>query len=375
MSERSAGGLRFDPEDPVLARVAWSRICEPGDADAYQLVAAAGPVAALRAALNGTAGCRRWRVRLPDADPVRDLATLGRFGGRLLVPGAPEWPAALDDLGAWAPFCLWVRGPLQAAAACRRSVAVVGSRAATGYGEHLAALIGAGCAERGFTVVSGAAYGIDGAAHRGSLSGGGPTLAVLACGVDRSYPRGHERLIERIAADGLVLSEVPPGSAPTRWRFVERNRLIAAMSRATVVVEATWRSGALVTAHRAGELGRPVGAVPGLVTAPTSAGCHRLLREGVATCVTDAAEVVELAAPIGEFLDPAAPDGEFRLPPDDRRVLDSLPVRRAAALASLSRVAGLEQATVASALGRLELQGLAVREPAGWRRDRSRGGA
>jgi len=262
-------------------------------------------------------------------------------------------------------------------AACRHSVAVVGSRAATGYGELLAALIGAGCADHGYTVVSGAAYGVDGAAHRGALSGDGPTLAVLACGVDRSYPRGHERLIERVAAEGLVISEVPPASAPTRWRFVERNRLIAAMSGATVVVEATWRSGALITARWAGELGRPVGAVPGPVTAPTSAGCHRLLRESAAVCVTDAAEAVELAAPIGEFLDrsPPTPDGDPRLPPDDGRVLDSLPLRRGAGVASLARVAGLDEAAVSAALGRLELQGLAVRESGGWRRRHGRGGA
>jgi len=200
-------------------------------------------------------------------------------------------------------------------------------------------------------------------------------VAVLACGVDRAYPRGHERLIARIAAEGAVASEIPPGSAPTRRRFVERNRLIAALSRVSVVVEAAWRSGALITAYQAERLGRVVGVVPGPVTSPASAGCHRLLREGVGVCVTDAAEVVELVSGAGDDLPeppPVARADHDGLPPSDQRVLDALPLGRAAPIGSLARVAGLEPRAVEGALGRLELAGLAVRGPAGWRRGRAR---
>jgi DNA processing protein len=367
------GRPRFDVDDERLARAAWSRLAEPGDGDAYRVVARFGPVRSLRAVVDGQAGAARWQVRLPDLDPVRDLATLRRFGGRLVIPSDPEWPSTLADLGEGSPFCLWVRGPLDLGEVTQRSVSVVGSRAATGYGEHVAVEIGTGCAEQGLCVVSGAAYGIDGASHRGALAVPGATVAVLACGVDRAYPRGNERLIARIAADGVVASEIPPGSSPTRRRFIERNRLIAALSQVSVVVEAAWRSGALITARHADRLGRIVGAVPGPVTSPTSAGSHRLIREGIAVCVTDAAEVIELASPIGEGLpEPpvVATEDHDGLRPSDQRVLDALPLGRAVPIASLARVAGLEEPLVEAAVGRLELLRLAVRGTGGWRRGR-----
>jgi DNA processing protein len=353
----------FDADDPRTARAAWSRLAEPGDAQAAALVAAHGPVATLRRVLDGAPGTQRWAARLPDLAPGRDLAQLQRWGGRLVCPGDAGWPAALDDLGSRRPFCLWVRGPLDLAAACAgRAVAVVGARAATAYGEHVAGEVAAGAAERGFTVVSGGAYGIDGAAHRAALAVEGPTVAVLACGVERAYPRGHEALLTRIAARGAVVSEVPPGSAPTRWRFLERNRLIAALAAATVVVEAAWRSGALSTAGEAARLLRPVGAVPGPVTSAASAGCHRLLREQGAVCVTDAAEVVELAGRLGDDLAPTRPvrrEDVDDLDPDDLRLYEALPLRRGRDAGSIGRVAGLEAAVVRAGLARLELRGLA----------------
>ena len=371
-------GLRFDPADERCARAVWSRIAEPGDLPAWRLVREAGPVEALARVLAGRGEHERWQVRLDQADPVRDLQTVRRFGGRLLIPGDPEWPEPVDALGEledrMPPFCLWVRGPVDLAQVAARSVSIVGARAATSYGEAVAGELAAGCADAGWAVVSGAAYGIDGAAHRGALAVAGCTVAVLACGVDRGYPRGHERLIDRIAAEGAVVSELPPGCAPSRSRFVERNRVIAALGSATVVVEAALRSGAALTAGRAVELSRPLGAVPGPVSSPMSAGCHRLLREG-ATCVTSAAEVLELAGPLGEFLPPeperavAEHDG---LSPQDLRVLDALPVRRPADLPSLARVAGLPERAVLAGLGRLELRGSALREAAGWRRPVSR---
>lgn len=377
MSRAQPGGttsqrppVGFDVDDPLLARAAWSRLAEPGDARATALVDAVGPCDALRAVLAARQGTERWQARLPDLDPVRDLRTLTRLGGRLLVPGSCGWPVALEDLADRRPFCLWARGPLDVAG-CGRAVAVVGARASTPYGEHVAAELAAGLSERGFTVVSGGAYGIDGAAHRAALAVQGSTVAVLAGGVDRLYPPGNERLLGRLVECGALVSEVPPGSAPTRWRFLKRNRLIAALARVTVVVEAAWRSGAISTAGEADRLLRPVAAVPGPVTSAASAGCHRLLREHGAVCVTDAGEVAELAGTAGEHLADgrAAPVAEHdELDPDDLRVLESLPLRRGVAMDRLGRTAGLEPAAVQAGLGRLSLLGLAVQEGPGWRR-------
>jgi DNA processing protein len=365
----SGRGADFDQNDERQARAAWSRLAEPGDSVAQEFVSAEGAVGALAKVLAGR-GPERLRVRLPDLDPIRDLATLHRFGGRLVIPGDQEWPGGFEALGTEAPYCLWVRGPLNLSSATQRAAAVVGSRAATPYGERVAGELGDGCATLGITVVSGAAYGIDGAAHRGALAAEGPTIAVLACGVERAYPRGHEQLIERITRFGLVVTESPPGSSPTRWRFIERNRLIAALSRVIVVVEAAHRSGALGTASRAERLSLPVAAVPGPVSSPMSYGCHRLLRNG-AVCVTSAAELAELAGRMGEYLPGLEPrpaavhDG---LDQGDLRVFDALPLRRPAGLSSLSKAAGLEPDTVLAALGRLELRQLAERQAGGWRR-------
>lgn len=370
----------LDPDDERTARAAWTRLAEPGDAAAALVVRALGAAGALLALVARPAdlsvhlgdgrAVAGWRVRLAQADPVRDLATVRRFGGSLLIPGDHDWPGGLAALGDREPLALWVRGPLPLATATERAVALVGCRACSGYGEWVAAELAAGCVDRGVTVVSGAAYGIDACAHRGALAVGGPTVAVLACGVDRPYPRGNSELIERIVAAGAVVSEVAPGSSPTRWRFVTRNRLIAALGAVTVVVEAGWRSGASITAREANELGRAVAAVPGPVTAATSAGCHRLLREG-AVCVTDAEEVLELMGPIGAqparspVVRAAAHDG---LDPLDLRVFDALPVRTAVELDRLLPTAGLEAATLRAALARLELRGLAEQVGLAWRR-------
>jgi DNA processing protein len=365
----------FDPDDDRTARAAWSRLTEPGDLTAAAFVRRHGAAAALARVLTmaeAEGGVEsRWLARLPGADPRRDLGVLGRLDGRLVVPGDDEWPEALDRLGDRRPFCLWVRGPHHLASASARAAAVVGARASTEYGELFGREVGFGCAEQRVTVVSGAAYGIDAAAHRGALAAGGLTVAVLACGVDRVYPRGNADLIDRIAAEGLVVSEVPPGSSPTRNRFVHRNRLIAGLAGATVVVEAGWRSGASITAREAMDLGRPVGAVPGPITSAASAGCHRLLREG-AVCITGVVDVLELVEPIGAA--PAAPRPQVAkavhddLPEEDVRVLDALPLRRAVPEARLLDPAGLDPVTLAASLGRLELRGLALRVPEGWRR-------
>lgn len=375
-------------EPLALARAAWSRLVEPGDAVAGALVAALGPEDALdwlrrggalpplgsadgRARASLAAAAERWRTRLPALDPARDLAVLERIGGNLLVPEHPAWPEGLTDLGPAAPMCLWVRGGADDAAlraGLRRSVALVGARACTAYGEHVTAELAAGVAAQGWCVVSGGAYGVDAVAHRGALAVQGPTVAFLAGGVDRLYPAGNTELLRAVADGGALIAEVPPGSVPAKVRFLQRNRLIAAVARATVVVEAAWRSGALSTARHAAALLRPVGAVPGPVTSASSAGCHRLLRDGAAVCVTDAAEVLELVRPVPApepAVERRAGDG---LDMVGRRTLDALPLRRPAPEASVARAAGLSEREVRGALGHLELAGLAVRDGAAWRR-------
>ncbi len=175
----------------------------------------------------------------------------------------------------------------------------MGSRAATAYGTHVTTEIAADLAERGWTIISGAAYGIDAAAHHGALLAGGRTTAVLACGADVPYPYGHATLLGTIAASGTIVSEYPPGRPPTRTRFLARNRIIAALSAGTVVAEAGLRSGTLNTARQARELDRALMAVPGPVTSAQSAGCHQLIRDAGAACVTSAADVLTRIAATG----------------------------------------------------------------------------
>jgi len=384
--------LTFDRDDPVLARLAWSRLAEPGDARAARLIETVGPSEALRAVversgrLGGTqvgddvgSWLARYVPRLATLDPARDLASVRRLGGRVLAPDDDEWPAGVRDLSV-PPICLWVVGPASLQPLGDRSVALVGARAATTYGEHVARDLGYGLAERGFAVVSGLAYGIDAASHRGALAAAGTSVAVVAGGLDRTYPRGNEALMRKLAADGAVVSEVPPGSTPSRSRFLQRNRLIAAIAGGTVVVEAAWRSGSLSTARVAAGLGRPVAAVPGPTTSMTSAGCHALIRSGAAVLVTDAAEVAELVGRLGEDLAPEPSRSRTERDELDavtRQVLDALPVRSGRPVGALCRTAGLDEASVVSALGRLQLRDLAERQGDGWRlapRARSAGG-
>ena len=367
------------------ARAAWSGLAEPGDPLAGALVATLGADDALELVARAARGAgavpvpglgTQHRVRLVralegwagrwDADaPQRHLDWLARLGGRLVAPDDAEWPPVLDDLGPARPMCLWVRGG-DLGALLTRAVAVVGARAASAYGEHVTAGLVAGLADADVAVVSGGAFGIDAVAHRAALAADGATVAVLAGGLDRPYPAGNARLLGAIAEQGALVAEVPPGSAPTRHRFLLRNRLIAAAGAVTVVVEAAWRSGALSTAGHAAELMRPVAAVPGPVTSATSAGCHRLLREG-AVCVTDAAEVLELVdgTPAAVRAPRGPTDG---LGPQARMVYDALPVRGEAAPAALTRPCGLALPDVLAALGTLELAGCAVQRAGRWRR-------
>lgn len=385
----------FDVDDPLLARAAWSRIAEPGDQVAGALVAHLGAGDALAWLHEAVAGksplvpevlaqrqgrpsvdhvlraVERWRGRLATLDPARELRALDRLGGTLLIPGDPRWPTAVDELGAAAPLALWVRGETDLAGLSRRSVALVGARACTDYGRHVAADLASGLVDRQFTVVSGGAYGIDAAAHRGAIAARGRTVAFLAGGVDRLYPAGNTDLLQAVLDDGSLVGEVPPGSVPSRVRFLQRNRLIAAFSRATVVVEAAWRSGALSTATHATALLRPVGAVPGPVTSMASGGCHQLLRDAKAVCVTDADEVAELAGHAGADAHaprPGRPAPQDDLDPLGTSVWDALPLRAYAAVDSVARVAGLGLEETLGGLGHLELVGLAEQSGGRWRR-------
>ncbi|MEU1179748.1 DNA-processing protein DprA [Streptomyces sp. NPDC005820] len=363
--------------DPVrLARVFLGRVLEPGDEVGGRWVREWGAVELvrrLREEGRPPAGVseRRWeglRARAAAAEPARDLAVAEAAGVRFLCPGDAEWPRTLDDLGDARPLGLWVRGRPSLRMWGLRSVAVVGARACTEYGAHMAATLAAGLAERGWVVVSGGAYGVDGAAHRGALGAGGATVAVLACGVDRPYPRGHTELINRIAEQGLVVGELPPGDHPTPSRFVLRNRVIAALTRGTVVVEAAHRSGSLVTARAAQRLGRHTMGVPGPATSGLSAGVHELLR-GEAELVTDAAEVVELVGDMGELAParrgPVLP--RDLLEPGARRVLAALPARRPAHAEEIARGAGTTPDDAIARLYELRALGYVERHGDGWK--------
>ncbi|WP_344000305.1 DNA-processing protein DprA [Microbacterium paludicola] len=369
-----------DPE-LLTARLAWSALAEPGDSVSGRLVAECGPVAALRLVEDLAAGVptpeipgvtpqelttslRRWQPRL-DARMFESLAVAAvKAGLAVLTPEGPLWPERFEDLGEHAPLALWVRGEPAALGGLDRSAALVGARAATPYGEHVAATLAGELAEQGVGIVSGGAYGVDGAAHRAALGVKGTTVAFVAGGADRVYPAAHAHLFARIADGGAVVAEVPPGGTPTKWRFLMRNRLIAAVSAATVVVEAGWRSGSLNTAGHAAALGRPLGAVPGPVTSATSEGCHRLLREFDATCITRASDVLEL---IGEWGVGDDRTGGDRPRPEAIRVLDALAVRAWRTLDDIARRSGMSLAEVQAELGLLELDGRIESSLDGWR--------
>ncbi|MCU0263612.1 MAG: DNA-processing protein DprA [Candidatus Nanopelagicales bacterium] len=365
--------MRLTGAERVQA-IALACLVEPGTPGIAELVAEHGQQEAF-ARLRGQRRATRVVGRLdPDEVPAM-LARMERLGVRIALPGDPEFPSQLNDLPE-PPLALWIRGPLDLRAAALRSVAVVGARACTAYGERATAEVAGGLAGEGWAVISGAAFGIDAAAHRAALGVGGPTVAVLACGVDVAYPRAHDSLLCRIADAGLVVSELPPGSQPLKHRFLARNRVIAALSRGTVVVEAARRSGAVATASRALELGRVVMAVPGPITSMASSGSNRLLHEQVARAVSDSTEVTALLRGPGQEADRS--DGSDRggaveaqlsgLPDGARRVLEELPVRGGRSVEATAERAGISPAASLAHLGLLEIVGLARRTGAGWRR-------
>lgn len=367
--------------EEALSWAYLSRVAEPPCPELAALVGTEGVVAAANRVRRGAVGeelARRTEARREIDCAAADMDALARLGGRLIVADDEEWPlAAFQRFGGvealrrpqgHPPLVLWALGPLRLTDVEERGCSIVGTRASTRYGEYMAADLAAGLVERDVAVVSGAAYGIDGAAHRATLAAEGSTVAVLAGGVDVPYPAGHAALLRRIAEQGLVISEYPPGVRPARHRFLTRNRLVAVLGGATVVVEAGLRSGAANTAAWARALGRPVCAVPGPVTSSTSAGCHVLIRER-AELVTRAAEIVELVGRVGEL----APDQARPVSPLDgleeveRRVYDALPARGARTADQVAVAAGLPALQVLGPLAALELAGLVTRRDGRWK--------
>lgn len=359
----SAPQTGSDGDAERRARVALAGAIDPLDPAVNERIERVGAQQAVDELRTGVSTLRRadaYAARLAQADVDADLARTRKVGARVVIPGDPEWPTALNDLGGRRPAALWVRGPLTLDAVdAAPSVAIVGARAATQYGEHVAVDFAADLAGRGWCVVSGGAYGIDAAAHRGALAVGGPTIAVLANGVDEAYPKGNDALLARIADEGAVVSELPPGRHPTRAGFLCRNRLIAALGQVTVVIEAAMRSGSASTVARAVELGRDVCGVPGPVTSAASVGVHALLRDG-ATLVTEPAHVVELLAPMGQQIafDEPIESARDALGPSARAVLDAFPARRAVDAAGIAVASGVAVSTV--------LRDLAVLAVGGW---------
>jgi len=375
-------------DDPRLVerlhRVALCQLTEPGDVRVANLISELGPGGLYRELVTPSVLATDSRTRssradagarLADLDPQAILDAGARRGLRFVIPGDEEWPTPVDDL-CFAPYLqerggvplgLWVRGALRLNE-LGTTVAVVGTRDSTAYGAELAAEIAASCGRAGVTVISGAANGIDSFAHRGAMAVDAPTVAVLACGADRAYPQENRALIDEMTRDGAVVSEVGPDLPAMRMRFLARNRIIAALSLGTVVVEAAVRSGALNTSNWAERLNRHVMGVPGPVSSEVSRGVHELLRRG-GTVVTSGADVLELLGVSGSHLldDPRTPQRRRdRLTARERQILDAVPVGQAAITTSIARTAGVDALTVSAALNRFVQRGLVERVPAGW---------
>ncbi|HEU5008010.1 MAG TPA: DNA-processing protein DprA [Jatrophihabitantaceae bacterium] len=401
-------GPAADGVDPQVlwARAYLSRVSEPANIPVWGFVGDVGPVEAVEAIRTGIAPREvldATAARRPTADPDADLDAAERAGLRLVVPESADWPhfamAALEYAGAERlaayraggdgrhresgepipPLALWARGPLELASLGVRSVGIVGSRAATAYGEQVSSEFAFALASAGVVVVSGGAYGIDAAAHRAALTAGGETVLVSAGGLDRPYPPGNATLFARVAEIGLLLSESPPGCAPQRHRFLTRNRLIAALSTGTVIVEAAKRSGARNTAAHCLALQRPLMAVPGPIVSPMSMGCHGLIRGdgglGPALLVGSAADVLAVVGGAGEGLSDGADTGtvaDVRAELDDldpiaRRVYEGLGARRFARPDEIGARGGVSPLEVIRALPLLELAGLVESSDAGFR--------
>lgn len=369
--------------DERRARVAWSRVLElrrerVSDAPhaLQSALAEVGHVEAWHRLVDGDLlRSDNARARVAGVDVDGELDRVERTGARVVIPGDADWPDALDH-PLVSPHLLHVRGQGSLTDLSARAVAIVGSRASTGYGEAIAREIGAGAAGRGWTVVSGAAFGIDAAAHQGALAVHGPAIAVLPCGPDRVYPEGNRRLVEAVAEQGVVITELAIGTVAMRHRFLSRNRIIAALSRATLVVEAGLRSGSLNTAGWAEAMRRPVGLVPGPVTQMSSAGCHEWIQKHRGSLVTDTADLLALAGRVGEEVDlPVEQLGPAReldaLTPPQRRIHDLLSRSRGTSSGELAAELVLPVEEVFAEIATMSIDGWVEQDDGGlWRRAR-----
>ena len=379
-----------DREEEVAARVALTWLAEPGNRAIWTMVQQIGAPATLDVLLAGQARDASLRTGVASRTANGDARRLAeaavrraeRLGARIVIPSDDEWPAGVDALATLEPntpgrvnrdvrppLCVWVQGAWPLRETLERSVAVVGARAATGYGTHVATDLAYGLAEHDWTVVSGGAFGIDAQAHRAALTAGGRTVAVLACGLDRPYPVGNAAMFEQIAESGLLMSEWPPGSDPLRHRFLIRNRVIAAAAAGTVLVEAAARSGAMQTMSRTVALNRRAMVVPGPVTSAMSVGCHELLRRyPETTVVTGLPHVLEEVGKIGEYV-AAPPRGRDHardhLDEESALVLEAVPLRGTTDPEQLAAKAGLGVRTVLRRLSLLEMAGLVERRRGG----------
>lgn len=366
-------------------RLAWAYLAAVAEPPCPPLISLVGRYGAVETArmirtrtlpAGNAAAVTATQARYETDSAATDLETAHRRGARLVTPDDEEWPGwallgldqASTSVRGGAPLALWVRGPGSLAEAASSAVGLVGSRAATAYGEHVSTRMASDLADRGVTVVSGGAFGIDGAAHRGALAAGGLTVAILACGIDRDYPSGHARLLREIGEAGLVVSEYPPGTTAAKHRFLTRNRLVAALSAAVVVVEAGRRSGATNTAAWARKLGRPLGAVPGPITSAMSVGCHQMIADGQATLVMDADSILALIRATGhDNFVRSAPSATDDLPTDEFEVIEALPASGGLTVDEIAFSAGRPVTVVLAALARLELKGLVDSDSGLWR--------
>lgn len=364
---RAGPGAQIQDSEEALAAIWWSGLIEPGDSAAGSIISRFGLSGGMRQVArwlrDGTApprtpddsadlatALRRWKPRFGHTGLVQAIRSADSLHANLLLPGDGTWPSRLSDLGVHGPACLWSIGDATILDQAR-TAAVVGSRAATTYGVEICAELVQQLSSQRFVIVSGGAYGIDRQAHHSALTAGGRTVAVLAGGIDRLYPAGNETLLRRIAAEGCLIAEQIPGTAPSRWRFLARNRLIAALAGVTIVVEAGARSGALNTAHHAAQLGRPLAAVPGGVFSASSVGANRLIRDGMAQLVTDARDVMSMltAEPLLQH------EQNERLRPELMRLVDALDARQPRTALQLARLSGLDESTVRAGLAELSL--------------------
>ncbi|MFI5907253.1 DNA-processing protein DprA [Dactylosporangium sp. NPDC051541] len=378
------------------ARMALGVLVEPGSRELGELVRARGPLEALDRVVHADrissalAGAVHARVKAAGVEGSLEVGAqlaermaeqAERHGARIITAADDEWPVVLDHLVRASrtgnvlrrdtdpPLCVWLRGPLRFAETLERSVSVVGARAITGYGGYVASEFGYGLAEEGWTVVSGAALGVDVTAHRGALASGGPTVAVMACGIDKQYPAANAAVIEQIGAEGLLVTEWPPGTEPHKTRFLTRNRVIAAATKGTVVVEAGSRSGARSTLAYARLLGRSAMAVPGPINSAMSVGCHMELRQENTVLVTRVDEIIEAIGSVGELALPIKGAGrpEDVLDPLQARVLDAVRPRRATTAEQIAAVAGVSGRDARRSLPLLVELGFVTATPDGYR--------